>query len=240
MGRMRAVAAMAAAWAIVGMACEAVAVEVRIPKELPPPESQRPREPKAELKDLGGGMVAVDISELFNNDGITSEADRNDADFDEWKQSFAAEELPEAGKLQPKGVKAVFLFPTKEPKKYNNIACQGQLIPLGLKARQLHLLVTATDGNHQAQVGLEYADGNAQADLKVTDWCAKAAFGETAAVVCPSRIAIGIGGEQVRGKEAKETHIWAVAVPLDAKRELKAIRLPANPKIHVFAITLAK
>jgi len=98
---MRAVVAMAAAWAIVGMACEAVAVEIRIPKELPAPESQKPREPKSELKDLGGGMAAVDISELCNNDGITSEADRNDADFDEWKQSFAAEELPEAGTTSP-------------------------------------------------------------------------------------------------------------------------------------------
>ena len=203
-------------------------------------EAAEPEKPKTALKELEGGLVAIDVSGLANSDGITSEDDRNDADFDEWKQSFDAEELPKAGKLQPKGTKAVFLFPTKEAGKKNNVACAGQKIPVGLKAAQLHLLVTATDGNQEDKLTIEYADGKVQVDLKVTDWCQKAAFGEKASITCASRVAIGVGGPNARGKEERETHIWIVSVPLDAKRELKTLSLPWNSLIHVFALTLAK
>ena len=203
-------------------------------------EAAEPEKPKTELRELKGGLVAVDLSGLLNNDGITSEDDRRDADFDKWKQSFDADELPKAGKFQPKDVKATFLFPTKEPKKKNNVACKGQTIPFGLKGSQLHLLVTATDGNQEEKLAIEYADGKVEADLKVTDWCQKAELGEKAGVVCASRVATGVGGLNVLGKEERETHIWVVSVPLDAKRELKSVSLPGNAKIHVFALTLAK
>ena len=228
-----------AACLVAGLAQRAAAVEVRVPVEVKPAGAE-PAEPKAVAKDLGGGFAAIDLGEAFNSDGITSEADRNDADFDEWKQSFAAEELPDAGKLEPKGVKAAFLFPAKDPGKKNNVACGGQKIPVAAKAKQLLLLAAATDANQESKLTLHYADGQATADLKVTDWCQAPAFGEKAAVTCPSRVAIGVGGENVRGKEKKETHIWAIAVPLDANRELKSIALPNNPKIHIFAMTLAK
>ena len=120
------------------------------------------------------------------------------------------------------------------------MACRGQRIPVGLKAKALHLLLTATDGNQEEKLTIEYEDGQAEVDLKATDWCQEAAFGEKAAVVCPSRVAIGAGGDKVLGKEAKETHLWAVSVPLEAGRELKSVRLPYNSRIHIFALTLAK
>ena len=217
-------------------AWQAAAVEVRIPQE----EKRPPSGPKTELKDLGGGFLAADLSELVNNDAISSEADRSDADLDEWKQSFPAEDLPEAGKFEPKDVKAPFLFPTKEAGKRNNIACSGQKIPLELKAKELLLLVTATNANQEAKLTIEYADGQAQADLKVTDWCQQAAFGEKAGVVCPDRIAVGVGGDKTLGKEKKECRMWVISVPLAADRELKAITLPENPRIHIFALTVAK
>jgi len=243
MGRARVAAVVVAAigWFVfgAGLGQQAVAVEVRVPEEQKKPAAE-PEAPKAAIKELEGGFVAADLTELFNSDGITSEADRSDSDFDQWKQSFAAEELPDAGKFTPKDVKTPFLFPAKDAGKKNNVACKGQKIPIGLKAKQLCLLATATDANHEEKLTLEYADGQAQADLKVTDWCQPAAFGEKTGAVCPSRVAIGVGGENAMGKEKKETHIWAVYLPLAAERELKSITLPNNAKIHVFAITLAK
>jgi len=216
----------------------AQAVEVRVPVDVQP---AGPPEPAAALKELPKGFAAVDLSAIADSDAFTDEADRNDANFDEWKQSFAAEELPAAGPLEPKGLGIVFLFPAKDAKKYNNVACNGQKILIKQKAKALHFLVTATDANQERQVVLEYADDSkVQADLKVTDWCAKPAFGEKAAVTCPSRVAVDAGGEGKRAKEKRETHIWLVTVPLDAKRELKTLVLPRCPKIHVFAITVAK
>jgi hypothetical protein len=232
MGRARA-AAVIIGVAIVGLwlAEQASSVEVRVPK---PPKA----EPK--VKELKAGFAAPDLSELFNCDGITSAANRKDADFDEWKQSFDADELPAAGTFEPKDVKVPFIFPTKEAEKRNNVACAGQKIPVGIKAKQLHLLATATDGNQEDKMTLEYADGQVQAELKVSDWCQKAAFAEKVGVTCPSRVAIDVGGEGAHGKEKRETHIWVVSVPLEAARELKSVRLPYNSRIHVFALTLAK
>lgn len=194
--------------------------------------------PKVPTKDLEGGFVALDLTEVCNSDGITSEDNRSDSDFDEWKQSFAADELPETGKIEAKEGKVAFLFPTKEAGKKNNVACKGQKIPVSGKAAQLHLLATATDANQEAKITIVYTDGEAKGDLKVTDWCQAAAFGEKTGVVCPSRVAIG--AEKKMDKESKETHLWVVSIPLDAQRELKEIVLPDNAKIHIFAITLAK
>jgi hypothetical protein len=223
-------------------------VEIRVPvaekkpETAPEPKPAEPPKPevKAEFKEVKPGMFAVDLASLANSDGITEEADRKDADYDEYKQSFSAEELPDAGLFEPKDVPAAFLFPAKDAGKKNNVACSGQMIPLSGKGKSLNLLVTATDGNQEAKVAIDYADGSVEADLKVTDWCVDPAFGEKDAVFCPHRVAAPADGSGNMFKEEKKTHIWAVAIPLDANRELKCVKLPQNAKIHVFALTLAR
>lgn len=211
------------------------------PKVTPPkPKVTTPKEVKPALKLLKPGLTAVDLAKLFNSDGITDEADRNDADFDEWKQSFPAENLPKAGTFAPKGVATAFAFPDKAKGKKNNVACAGQTIPLAGKAKALYLLVTATDGNQEDKITINYTNASVQADLKVTDWCAKAAFGEKVGVASAERVAVDAGGQNIRTKEKKACNIWVVSIPLDAKRELKSIKLPYNSLVHIFAITLAK
>ena len=41
-------------------------------------------------------------------------------------------------------------------------------------------------------------------------------------------------------KENKTCRIWAITVPVDAKRALKEIKLPDNAKIHIFAISVGR
>jgi len=200
----------------------------------------KPPAPKAALKELKGGLVAVDLTKVFNSDGITGDADRSDADFDEWKQSFPDDQLPKAGTYEPKGVKTAFLFPSKEPKKKNNVACAGQTILLSGKAKALHFLVAATDANQEERVAIAYADGKVQADLKVSDWCQKPAFGEKEAIACTHRVTVDPDGQGILTKEPMKCRIWVVEIPLDAKRELKSIKLPYNSRIHIFSLTLAK
>ena len=212
-------------------------VEVPKPKvEVPKPKVEVPKPTTVALKR----GVGIDLTKVFNNDAFSSEANRKDADFDEWGQSFPAEELPKAGNFCKKELPACFVFPTLDAGKKNNIACAGQAIALAGKAKAMHLLVTATDGNQQDKVTIAYADAAGQKDLKVTDWCGAAAFGEKTAAQCAHRIAADPGGAGVLSKEAKKTHIWCVSIPLDANRELKSVKLPYNAKIHVFALTLTK
>ena len=53
-------------------------------------------------------------------------------------------------------------------------------------------------------------------------------------------VAVDDGGQGIMTKEAKPVSIWCVTIPLDAKRELKSVKLPYNASIHIFAITLVK
>ena len=207
--------------------------------ETPKPAVETPK-PAAGLKEIKPGFLAVDLAGACNNDGITEEADRRDADLDEWKQSFPAEELPNAGLFEPKDVQAAFQFPDKGAGKKNNVACTGQTIPLAGKAKALLLLASATDANQEAKLGIEYADGAVEADLKVSDWCGDPKFGEKDGVVCAHRIAAPADGGTNMTKEEKKCRLWVVTVPFDGNRELKAVKLPNNPKIHIFAATLAK
>jgi len=208
------------------------------PKPVAAPEAKP--EPKAALKELKPGLFALDLSALYNNDGITGEDDRKDSDFDQWKQSFPAENLPNAGTFEPKDVKAAFDFPAKEKGKKNNVACAGQTIAVDGKAKELHLLVTATDADQQEKITINYADGAVQADLKVTDWCKDAQFGEKIGVESAQRVAVDSEGKGEFAKEDKKCRIWVVAIPLDANRELKSIKLPFCSLIHVFAATIAR
>ena len=210
------------------------------PKPTPKPKPAPKPKPKAALKQIKPGLFAVDLTKVFNCDGITDATDRNDSDFDQWKQSFDADLLPKAGLFAPKGIKAAFIFPSKEPRKKNNVACAGQTIPLAGKAKALHLLVTATDGNQEEKITINYADGSVQADLKVTDWCVPAAFGEKPAIVCTHRVAVDPNGQGILAKEAKKCSIWAVTIPLNPKRELRSVKLPYNSLIHIFAMTLKR
>lgn len=200
----------------------------------------KPQEPKAALKELKPGLFAVDLTKFLNSDGFTDEADRKDSDFDQYKQSFPAENMPKAGLFEPKDVATAFNFPSTEKEKKNNVACAGQTIPLEGKAKELHLLVTATDADQQEKLTINYADGTVQADLKVTDWCKDAQFGEKIGVESAHRIAVDSEGKGQYTKEDKKCRIWVVTIPLDANRELKSVRLPFCSLIHIFAMTVAR
>ena len=225
-------------------------VEIRVPVTEKKPEPPKPKPetpvvvtpkvekpaPKAVTVELKRG-TGIDLTEFLNSDGISTEANRQDSDFDQYGQSFPAEELPKAGNLCKPELPVCFVFPAGEPKAKNNVACAGQTIPLSGKRKAMHLLITATDANQEAQVAIEFADGKVEKDLKVTDWCGEPAFGEKVAVATKNRVASKPDASGLFMEE-KAAKIWCVTVPLDAKREVKAVKLPFNAQIHIFALSL--
>jgi len=208
-------------------------------KPAPGPEA-KPEEAKAALKELKPGLFGVDLAKVLNNDAFSSEDDRKDSDFDQYKQSFPAENMPKAGTFEPKDVKSAFDFPTTEKGKKNNVACAGQTIALEGKAKELHILAAATDADQKEKLTVNYGDGTVQADLNVTDWCKDAQFNEKTGVESAQRVAVDAGGKGEFSKEDKKCRIWVVTITLDANRELKSIKLPFCSLIHIFAITVAR
>ncbi|NQT87033.1 hypothetical protein HQ560_09730 [bacterium] len=220
--------------------------KVETPKVTPkvtPPKVETPAVPKVtkpvlkvSMKDIKPGFAAVDLTAVYNNDGMAAADKLGDSDFDEWKQGFPAETMPKAGLFEAAG--AAFTFPAKDAGKKNNVICAGQTIALAGKAKCFKILATATGANQEAKITVAYADGVAQLDLKVTDWCADAAFGEKVGIESAKRIAVDDAGKLAT--EDKKCRIWVVTIPVDAKRELKSVKLPDNGGIHIFALTVAK
>ena len=230
------------------------------PKEDPEPEvKEKPKAEKKEEEVLSEDLQAlvkqidrtgdvkppkkpvtwatVDLSELFNNDGISGDENRRDSDFDEYRQAYAAELLPEPGLVKPLGhmPDLPFIFPPKKEGAKNNVACAGQRIavPQGRYAA-LYVMGSATFGEQKGEAKLECEKGEMTATLKLSDWCSASKFGEAQAYLMTSR-------HNWEGKEEKAVcSIWVQAIELPADRTLEAIVLPENPKIHIFAMTLAK
>ena len=188
---------------------------------------------------LPSPVVLVDLAPQFNNDAISPEANRKAANFDAPKRSsgasYPASEMPDSGAIVCcAGKPAVpFLFPQKEEPKKNNVACKSQTISVQPgRYSILWVLGAAANGDQKDGLRLEYDDGEEKAALELSDWCGKPKFGERLAL--RSSFRHGWEGEE----EAMACCMWAQSVKLDPKRTLRALVLPEQPAMHVFALTL--
>jgi hypothetical protein len=184
--------------------------------------------------------MTVDLRKWLDNDAISAAQSPKDGNFDLPKlksgSTFPAAHLPAPrSRFAPPGVPGVvFRFPDTADGAPNNIACKGQRIAVPQERyAQLWLLVAAESGPQTGALRLVHAAGEKAVRLQVSDWCSAPQFGEVTAVRSPER-------HTWKGEvERKACRIWAVSVPVGAE-PLGAIVLPANPRIHVVAITLLR
>ncbi|WP_246856052.1 PKD domain-containing protein [Nocardioides xinjiangensis] len=177
----------------------------------------------------------ADLSELFNNDGISTDANPGDGNFDGGGWSFAAELLPPAvqpdgGPVRLNGVDYDFGSPADG--QLNNVEADGQVISLPTGTYdELSILATAHNGDVQEQGTLTYNDGTtAQVPLRFTDWAVTPKFGEEIAIDMPYR---HNGG----GDTSPRVMIFTQRVALEAGKQPDTLTLPVNPKLHVFAVS---
>jgi len=188
--------------------------------------------------------VPLNLEALFDNDAIADAARRSDGNFDCPDHPadipgsvFPAEYLPATGsKFSFNGVH--FLFPSKEPGDFNNVSCNGQRIevPPG-RYKALHIVGTSENGSFRDTLSLAYAEGPAEAELALRDWCQKPGPGERAAFEAPCRYTWSSQRRRMV-REAIRPHLWLTRLPLDPKKTLEAIALPYQRRMHIFAATL--
>ena len=186
---------------------EAPKVEVPAPK----PEAKAPE------------YTAVDLTAAFNASAVGGETG-----FDGWGNRYPADKLPSGTK--PLG-SVQFNLPDFKAEK-NVVTADGQTLKVDQpgKYKTLFVLATATNDAQQATIQLSYGDQKADAALKISDWCAKASFGEVEAVTVP----------RLGENEAVDCRLFIQNIAIDAGKDLTAITLPKNKDLHIFAMTLAK
>ncbi|WP_218005032.1 hypothetical protein [Actinomadura macra] len=177
--------------------------------------------------------VPVDLAPFFDNVGITPAGDLSSGAFNIWGNTFPAEELPERSPTTLGGVP--FRFPDRGPGGADNLRCGGGLIPLPEGRYDWLYLLAAAERRTEDPVHLHYADGTVDPEwLRVSDFWpeTQAWFGEREAIRCrslhyPRHVQRPMGPA-----------LWRERIPVPREMPLAALRLPDNPAVHVFAVTL--
>lgn len=178
--------------------------------------------------------VTVDLTAYFDTTGITAPDALADGAFNVWSNTFPADELPAPGSVvDVHGIP--FDFPVKDPEGRDNLRCVRQLIDVPVGRYDWIQLLAAAERRTEDEVQLHYRDGATDPEwLRVSDFWPQTAsrFGESAAFRCrnlhyPRHI-----------QREMPPVIWRQRVPVPRESELMAIRLPDNPAIHIFAMTL--
>ncbi|MGP3983825.1 hypothetical protein [Streptomyces sp. KR80] len=177
--------------------------------------------------------VPVDLSGYADNTGITRPGRLSDGAFNIWGNTFPADELPSAGPVVVDGVP--FRFPAGPTGEPDNVRCAGQLVELPAGRYDWIQLLAAAERRTEDQLLLHYGCGAVDPEwLRVSDFWPQTAsrFGESAAYRC-TRMHYPRHIERRMGPV-----IWRQRVPVPRASELTAVRLPDNPAVHLFAMTL--
>ncbi|MFJ6798050.1 hypothetical protein [Streptomyces sp. NPDC091268] len=180
------------------------------------------------------GNTVVNLTAHFNNRGIQPPDTPGDYGFNIWRNTFPAEELPEPGTLVELSGTA-FAFPAPEAAGGDNIRCRGQLVALPAGRWDWIGLLGAAERRTEDEVELHYEDGTVRrAWLRMSDfWPQTAAyFGEPLAFR---------PGAMRYPRHTHRHHAPAIhrqRIPVTVPAPLAAVRLPDNPAMHVFAMTV--
>ena len=163
--------------------------------ETRPPGSRSRSPPTASASRADAGLLQVDLTGHYNNDGISEQGDSDDSNFDDAGWAFAGETLPAAGRCRSSGSRSTS---RRSPGSEEHRRARGQTLPVTAgKYDQIELLVSAHHGNQQPNLTLDYADGTVNMPLRVTDWAPAPAFGERIAIAAaPARPTAGTPGRR--------------------------------------------
>ena len=183
----------------------------------------------------------LDLSRYFDQDGISFDEDRTDGDFAGTGRTYPAEDLPPSNSIIKCG-DVLFRFPDKRDGAMNNIALEGQRIPVPrFPYLGLHLLGVSAGTSLEDTIRFLSVDGvSEEAFLGLSSWRRghDLKYGEHVAIQCtgfhyPSRHVYTDKLDLIYG-------IWMQTVPVRSCRPLTAIELPDNSNMHVFAMTLQR
>ncbi len=171
----------------------------------------------------------------FNNQGF-GERDSRAADLTNMGAFFLTEGIPAESVVTIGGVP--FQWPEMREGTADNISCKGQVIrfPEG-RYSEISLLGCGEWGNYVETGFIDYADGTSdEIRIRFTDWTNPPLFGEIQA--WKGSI---VERNEIRSYVLEQPGtIFLQRYALRADLKAMALRLPYNPGMHLFAITLGR
>jgi len=214
-----------------------------------------PYQPRAfaiRLQGPGSRLSALPVCQSlplpFDLDGISTDSDRRDGDFDSGR-TLAGELLPDT--LVDHDI--TYVFGAKTPGSANVTRCNGQSLPLPPGSfNRLYLLVAAVggatpgtfsvDGHDTTSFVQDYAEPIAQWNSRL----ATGSFADAPDLIAPgyiNRAPVAWYGTHRHGADGENeayqfTYLYSVRLNLPPNA--RALKLPANPRIRLLAATVAK
>lgn len=177
--------------------------------------------------------LSLNLRDYFNADAISYDNDRSDGAFS--LTTYPAEELPESNTIITFN-QIPIKFPSKEAGDLNNIECDRQVISIPKNYYQsMYILAACDNGSFEETIELLYENRIVPANLSVSDWIASSPlFGEMTVLTCdhvhsPNRDILNL-----------VVKIYLQSVKVDPQTPLIGVKLPDNPCVHLFAVTLER
>jgi predicted alpha-1,2-mannosidase len=179
------------------------------------------------------GACAVDLAAERTVDGTATVAASSEGNFDGGGWSYDADLLPAAGPVTWDGVTYQAPDPRGTAKNFVPATGQSLLLPPADHSA-IKLVATAYNGPATAALTIGYADGTtSQATVVVADWCGSPAAGTTNVLAMPHRIKAG------QGVDGPPVSLFGASLPIEAGKQVRSITLPNDPRLHLYALTLA-
>ncbi|WP_163513595.1 beta-galactosidase [Fodinicola acaciae] len=181
------------------------------------------------------------IADTFDNKGISDDARPTAADFDGAGYSFSAQALAAAGLAPGASVRSgniAYGWPSAAAGQPDNTAANGQIIALNGKGASLGFLGASNSGSPRGLATVFYADGSSQTvTIGLDDFWFDAGGSNIAVANLPYL-------NSPTGHYDHTVHVFAATAPIDASKQVVAVRLPAisagsqghSTAMHVFAI----
>ena len=185
------------------------------------------------------GEMLESFAAARDNVGTTDLASIAAGNFDGSGNSFSDEALAEQGVVPGaniEGAGAVFTWPDLGPAEEDNATGRGQAFALEGSGSSLALLTSGSSLSASGAVTVFYEDGGTSTGyIAVPNWTGVGAGTDTAEQVVGAK---GRNTPDGYGNENGTYRLYAVSVPLEQGREIKAVQLPSNATIHVFDVQL--
>lgn len=183
------------------------------------------------------GHINVDLSEVFNNDGIVDFKNRREGNFDNPEGVFGAKYSQE--EIEKKNAEGYILSGTVpffiQTTTKDNVVCTGQelLFEKPVYAKYMYIAGSCDHGSYESKLTVQYEDKNSsEFNLKFSDWCQEPIYGESTLLNGIYRYtSLGI-------KENINPKIFIQKIELSSKGT-ERIYLPKSPTMHIFAITFS-
>lgn len=193
------------------------------------------------------GQLPLNLLGSFNNDGISFPPQLSNGNFDcpdhpegVPGSTFPGELLPEPGSVIRLGEnpQVHFLFPSREPGEFNNLACNGQYLDIEDGYFEAAYLLGASENGHfPGYFNLYYQEGPESTNAGLSDWCSRPVFDESPGFEFSYRYAWQAAPTQV-ARENVPCRLWVQKIELNPKWKLQGLSLPFQRRMHLFAMTL--